>query len=200
MSYQVEALKKKRDQILKKARKTGRPEVLKKVKELNDFIKKSVKTERERLLKSKMKDHSPSTFWHTVYGLLGHASTSDVYPVRNEMGEPVTDEESIQMFADFFKKKVVDLADQNPIEDAVMLQYEPIEQFSEDEIRNAVSTFKSKRSSGPDEVPLVVMKDCLDVLVGHLDALFKLITDTGKIPKVWKTARIKPIFKKSDRT
>ncbi len=43
------------------------------VKQLNLEIKKTIKTERKKLISNKMKDSSPATFWHTVNGLLEEA-------------------------------------------------------------------------------------------------------------------------------
>jgi hypothetical protein len=52
---------------------------------------------------------------------------------------------------------------------------------------------------GPDEIPMIIFKECLGVLTPYLCHLFELIILKGRIPKVWKVARVKPIFKKGDK-
>lgn len=44
--------------------------------------------------------------------------------------------------------------------------------------------------------PLVVFKDSLSILERQILKLFNMIMVVGKMPKVWKVAKIKPIFKK----
>ncbi len=201
VNYQVEALKKKRDRQLKKARKTGAAGDRVKVKELDASIKRVLKKEKERLLRNKMKSSSPTTFWSVVNGLLGKGAPSDVYPLKMANEEVMPDDDIAQAFADFFKNKVDALAARNPIVDEpVDFSYVRIEPFSENEIRKAISTFKPKKSTSPDEIPMLVVKNCIDVLIAPIQHLFSLITEVGRIPKVWKTARLKPIFKKGDKT
>jgi hypothetical protein len=64
-------LKKNRDRILKKARRTDSVSLMLVVKELDKVIKKTVKKECDRLISNKMKNSSSATFWTTVNGLLG---------------------------------------------------------------------------------------------------------------------------------
>jgi len=48
--------------------------------------------------------------------------------------------------------------------------------------------------------PLVVFKDSLSILERQILKLFNMIMVVGKMPKVWKVAKIKPIFKKGDHS
>lgn len=197
VNYHIEAVKKKRDRLLKKARKTNDPKTMSRVKDLNKVIKTVVVRERDRLIKNKMKNSSSSTFWKTVNGLLGRASNSEI---RISDGNGfLSDEDAAQSFADFFQSKVEGLIGQNPIEDAVVdSNYVEIAAFTVEEIRKALESFKPKKSAGPDEIPLIVFKTCFDPLEEHVHCLFRQITTLGKIPRMWKLARLKPILKKGD--
>ncbi len=202
VSYNLEAIKKKRDRHIKMARKTGEGRYMVKVKELDKLIKKTVKTERDKIIKAKMKSSSPKTFWTAVNTLLGRTqSMEDEVVLRNENDEEITGDAAAQMFAMFFKEKVDKLLAKNKIEDEqTVLHYQPIEPFTCSEIRDALSSFKPKKSSGPDEIPLVVLKKCFDSLERPIKHLLYTIARYGKLPVSWKCARIKPILKKGDKT
>jgi exonuclease III len=198
-SYKIEALKKKRDRLFKEARKTGCINVMSKVKELNKAIKKLVVKEKKNLIANKMKNSSPVTFWSTINGLLGREKDANSYNLKTEKGF-LSVEETVQTFADFFDNKVKALVAKNPIEDIevpaeVKLARAP--EFSMKEIEVAISSFKPKRSSGPDEIPMTIIKTCFDVLKNAIFYLFKLINESGRIPSVWRVARVKPILKKA---
>jgi len=59
---QITSLQKRRDRMLKKAKKTQEIEHYAKVKELNKEIKLVVKKEKKRLVKNKLKNSSPQGF------------------------------------------------------------------------------------------------------------------------------------------
>jgi hypothetical protein len=200
-NYKVEALKKKRDRLFKMARRTKDPHVMSRVKDLNKDIKKLVKSESERLVKTKMKNCTAKTFWSTVNGLLGKTNERDLYRITDDDGKEQGEEDVAQAFADFFKGKVEQLVSENAIQDEeVSMDYDKIEYFSETEIDKAISTFKPKRSSGVDEIPMLVLKGCYNFIRPIIKKLFDIVVDVGRIPKIWKLARLKPIHKKGDKT
>ena len=199
VNYHIEAVKKKRDRLLKKARKTNDPKIMACVKELNIVIKKVVIKERNRLIKNKMKNSSSTTFWSTVNTLLGRSARPDAIRIVGQDGSFLNKEETVQEFADFFKGKVEKLINQNPIQDKpVNISYSEIPEFTLEEIQKALKSFKPKKSSGPDEIPLLIYKTCFGPLEKPVHSLFKQITRSGKIPTIWKLARLKPILKKGD--
>ncbi len=201
VNYHIEAVKKKRDRLLKKARKTNNPSIMVTVKELNAVIKSVVKRERDRIIKNKMKNSSAKTFWNTVNGLLGKGTNDDGISVLGPDGLPLSEEDAAQAFCDFFRNKVDNLIKVNPIPDKPpVINFPGISHFSHDEIRAALESFKPKKSAGPDEIPLIILKLCYSTLEDHIKHLFDLITERGRIPINWKTARLKPIFKKGNET
>jgi hypothetical protein len=200
VNYHVEAIKKKRDRMFKSYRKTGSLETLKIVKDLNLQIKRVIKKERQRTIKAKMKDSSPKTFWHTVNTLLGQSTSYDAIVLKDKDGFLMNEDEAAQSFADFFRSKVDQLVGKNPIEDLVNTdQYEAIRPFTDDEVETAVSNFRPKKSHGPDEIPMAVIKLCFSAIRDVVGALFRKITDLGRIPRDWKMACVKPIHKKGPK-
>ena len=200
INYHIEAVRKKRDRLIKKAHKTGNPKVMVKVKELNHVIKSVVKRERDRIIRNKIKDSSPKTFWKTVNDLIGKFQTMDEMKINDDAGDPLGPEDTSQAFSVFFKEKVDKLIAKNPIEDEEpRIEYEKIPSFTDEELQKALSSFKPKKSSGPDEIPMLVIKTCFDCLKPWIVRLFEKIIQVGYIPDTWKLARLKPIFKKGDR-
>jgi len=160
-----------------------------------------VKTEQKRTVNLKLKDCSPKGFWHCVNGIMGRVNSDESLPIKiNNI--TVQDESKPDLFAAFFQKKVNDLIEQNPLNEkpACFDEDENCSSFTRDEIRYAMSTFKCKRSSGPDDIPLVVLKHGLEVYLNPLERLFSLILIEKKILTAWKVARIKPIHKKGERS
>jgi len=198
-SYRVEALKKKRDRLLKNARSKNCDKLWTFVKDLNKEIKRVVKEERQNIIKCKMKDSSPQTFWRTVSSQLGRVNTLDEFPLCDD-GHRIPEEEIPDVFGDYFVKKVETLLAgtncQATAEPTITLHY--LNEFTPLELETAVKSFKPKKSFGPDDVPLVVFKDSLPVMGNQILKLFNLIVVQGRIPDGWRLARIKPILKKGD--
>jgi hypothetical protein len=198
VNYSIEAMKKKRDRLIKKAKKENCAKSMSEVKFLDKAIKKQVVKERSRLINNKMKNSSANTFWSTMNDLLGRSGGKDMVHILDETGESfLNDEDTSEAFIQFFSTKVRDLIGKNPIEDEEPeISDATTTPFSLEEMRTAISTFKPKKSAGPDEVPLMVLKTCYPVLEPVLSRLFEKIVLTNRIPRAWKVARIKPIHKK----
>jgi len=198
-SVQIESLKKKRDRWLKKAKKSGDVEKFKRVKELNAEIKRVVKKEKKRVINLKINDSSPKGFWNTVNGLLGRNCKDAQFPIV-ENGQLIPDDQLADKFSEFFLTKVNNFIHRSALLDPpVQPGTQRLEPITCEEIRKAFSTFKPKKSTGPDDIPMLVLKCSQEVLMRHLSSLFNLIIAQCKIPEAWKTARLKPIFKKGDR-
>jgi hypothetical protein len=166
------------------------------------LVKKVIKKQRDKLISTKMKNSSATTFWKTVNEITGRSSSIDEMAILSPDGLSFINPEQLpQAFGDFFLSKVQKLVDQNPIEDEpVTLTYTGLSPFTIQEIKDAVSSFQPKRSAGPDEIPMAVFKHGLETLEPYIKKLFDNITTRGKIPWTWKTARLKPIHKKGDRS
>jgi hypothetical protein len=55
-------------------------------------------------------------------------------------------------------------------------------------------------TSGPDEIPSLVIRDCAAVFADPLCFLFNLILNTSCYPMRLKTSAVRPIHKKDDRS
>jgi hypothetical protein len=106
------------------------------------------------------------------------------------------------LFAKFFREKIDALAANSTIR-----QYDEPEEgrtpwnpFTVEEVKNALENSKSKKSTGQDDVPMLIVKHCSDVLKGPLMILFNKCMDKGWFPEDWKVAKVIPIHKKGDKS
>lgn len=72
--------------------------------------------------------------------------------------------------------------------------------ITEDEIIRASKKLKNKMTSGSDDVPSFLVRDCIGVLAYPLKVLFNLALESVTFPSRWKEARIVPVFKSGDRS
>ena len=61
-----------------------------------------------------------------------------------------------------------------------------------------MKNINAKKACGPDIISNIVLNECANEIAPVLSNIFQLSIDTGKLPKDWKKANIRPIFKKGD--
>ena len=67
-------------------------------------------------------------------------------------------------------------------------------------IRNLIRQLQCSKSPGSDKVPVKIIKDAIDAISLPLALIFNSSLQNGTFPKMWKVARVVPIFKSSQRT
>ena len=68
------------------------------------------------------------------------------------------------------------------------------------DMEKALSSLKIFKSPGPDGIHPRLLKECAKELALPLKLLFDKTMECGKIPKKWKEAEVRPIFKKGSKT
>lgn len=63
-----------------------------------------------------------------------------------------------------------------------------------------IQRLNPQKVSGPDKIPIIVLKETVNEISPVLKNIFQHSLDTADIPSDWKNANIVPIFKKGDRT
>lgn len=58
----------------------------------------------------------------------------------------------------------------------------------------------SKQGIGPDMIPVIFIKECMDNLLTPLQMIFNKSLGEGAFPRIWKTAAVSPIFKSGNRS
>jgi hypothetical protein len=74
-----------------------------------------------------------------------------------------------------------------------------INKVDEKQIYSAISKLKANMTSGLDQIPAFIIKDCANVFLKPLSILFNMCLKTATFPEVWKQSRITPVHKSGDK-
>jgi Reverse transcriptase (RNA-dependent DNA polymerase) len=69
-----------------------------------------------------------------------------------------------------------------------------------DKMCKALGALNINKASGPDGLNPRVLKELCHELANPLTYLFNKSMNAGKLPKAWKEAEVRPIFKKGDKS
>ena len=69
-------------------------------------------------------------------------------------------------------------------------------EFRTEQIKRVLKKLKRKTSSGPDDLPSILFNSLACQLASPLAKIYNCIMSAGKVPGLWKQARVIPIFKK----
>lgn len=72
--------------------------------------------------------------------------------------------------------------------------------ITEEGVRRRLESLIESKASGPDEIPARFLKTMAPIIARPITQLFQQSLNTGVIPKDWKTAIVRPIFKKGDKS
>ncbi|XP_053691665.1 uncharacterized protein LOC128740165 [Sabethes cyaneus] len=72
--------------------------------------------------------------------------------------------------------------------------------FSETDVAAAIKKLKPSLQPGPDGIPPIIFKNCVDTLCAPLTAICNLSLSQSSFPDAWKESFLFPVFKKGDRT
>jgi hypothetical protein len=194
----LEKMKKKRNRLLTKFKRSGDKEYLLKARTLNRKLKKEFKKRTREIIQVKATSGNPKTFWATVGNLLGNNSSRDI--ILKEKEGMINDPSTLSArFLDFFVNKVYGLSNlaTRPMDQIVYEPPRPLT-FTEDDLINVLKEVKNKKCSGIDNVPLLVAKDFVS---GHLDLALRIFNNAAiSFPTPWRTARVLPLHKKGSKT
>ena len=70
---------------------------------------------------------------------------------------------------------------------------------TKEEIIEIISSFKPKKSAGPNSIPTKILRLLTDDISEHLSIIFNTSFATGIIPKKLKVAKVIPIHKKDSK-
>jgi len=168
------------------------------VEELNRKIKNKIRTERQRIINTKMTSPDPKAFWRQIKLLQGDGTKEkppDFFQTADN--QKITENEDIsKAFLEFFQGKVIDLSNQETPYSWV--RSEEILSFSEEDVSNALESFKSKMSSGSDGIMMKVVKDTTPDILVYITELMNKVAKEG-MPNPWKLSLIRPLHKKGNR-
>jgi hypothetical protein len=64
-----------------------------------------------------------------------------------------------------------------------------------EEVISLTKSLKGKPTAGDDDIPENLFKQCIHLIKGPLAHIYNLSLNSGVFPDVWKTAKVKPLYK-----
>jgi hypothetical protein len=135
----------------------------------------------------------PKKFWSFINSKKNFNSVPASMVFNNTT---ITDPQTIvESFADYFSQSF----GRNPSVDIPSAPYSynvfNLTSVTYDDVLKALKRLK-RMTSGPDQIPAFVIRDCASVFAKPLQMLFNLILRNNCYPTKWKLSTIRPIFKK----
>ena len=119
---------------------------------------------------------------------------SDLDKPNGEMTE--NDEEKSQVLNDFFSSVFVQESKDNiPTFDKEVENNLSNIQITENDMLNVLKSLNVNKSPGPDGIHPKILRELCNELSYPLKVLFDKTMNEGKLPKGWKEAEVRPIFK-----
>ena len=189
----------KKDRAHKNYKKFNTNIYLEQFKTLRSLIKQQIKAAYETYIHDLERNiHSdPSKFWSFVQTKKNRSRIPGAVHYNNVTYD--TPQSVVDGFASFFSDVYLQ---SDPSHKVPLLSlnntHVNIKPITDQDIINAAKKLKNKLTSGVDNVPSFIVRDCIYAFIAPLRFLFNLILTTGIYPDIWKTTKLCPILKTGD--
>lgn len=205
-SEKLVTLRRKKMNLLKKARRTKSGKMFEKCRKLDRNFRREVKMIKKRKIENLMQTHSGNTasFWKAVKISKGNLENETIpYKLVDGDLEAISNKEKAELFANYFDRKVTEAGNQtdcNVLHGHRFITHGKEREFgfTRKVISDALNALKSKTCFGVDRVPMRLLHDAKEILLEPIYELFNRIEVEGSIPSIWRISRIKPLLKKGD--
>ena len=68
-----------------------------------------------------------------------------------------------------------------------------------EEVISLTKSLKVKPTAGDDDIPENLLKQYMQLIKGHLAHIYTLSLNSGVFPDIWKTTKVKPLYKNGDK-
>lgn len=192
---------KKKARLFKKYKKTHNEHFLQEFRELRYLVKEQISAAYNNYIDNVQASISndPQYFWSYVHSKNGTSRIPGKISYDNTFYDKPQD--IVDVFGEFFKNVYLppETDDKKHTELPNIHENITFQNISENDILNATKKLKNKMTSGPDNIPSFIIKDCIGVLAVPLRILFNLALKTKTFPSRWKVAKVCPVFKSGDR-
>nr|CAI5870437.1 unnamed protein product [Callosobruchus analis] len=189
--------------LLNRFKRSGDYQILNEFKSLRATIKSQLSKAYSDYLSRVQSSicNDPRQFWSYVHS----KNKSSRIPNEMKLSDSTlkTPSAIINGFADFFNSVFatnIDCTDytRNTKSRSQLNIY--FDNITEKEIISASKKLKNKLTSGPDNIPSLLVKDCIYVFAKPLLSIFNLSVTTNTFPDTWKLSRVCPVFKSGNRS
>lgn len=203
---EIEKIKNKRNRMYKTWKMKKSENNFNKLRSLNEELIETIKRIKKKRIYQKYNPKNPKDMWDKV-NLITGKNTANIISIEDEDGLHTNDNILAQKFSDHFSKKIRILRKDIKIEDTghgnemfELSEYKNEEiKINIETVRNILRKLQNKKSAGPDEIPMKIIKDSEPTLSSFYHKLFQMILKERKIPEIWKQAKIRPLHKKGNK-
>ena len=141
---------------------------------------------------------NPKYFWKYVRDANKREVLPSLMTYNNMQAESCAD--IANLFSIFFSS-VFNLQNPYSVNEHTALNPDPssAETISIQTIFDAINKLELSSSSGPDEVPNIILKKCIFSITKPLHALFNKSLSSGIFPEKWKSSYVTPLYKSGER-
>lgn len=142
---------------------------------------------------------SPKTFWRYVND---NKQDKNEVPVCVVLADRESGDlqDASEIFADYFESTYSKAAFSPPeVSDFYGVSLSSLD-VSYDEVYDALSQLNDDCTSGPDQIPAILLKRCSFSLTFPLTVLFNISLQEGTVPSSWKMSYIIPILKSGSKS
>lgn len=171
-----------------------------KARNICNAVLDSAKFHYEQKVKNKLLNtyRDARSFWSFAKAVSSNFIKSSTPPLIDCDGNPIMDSKSkanffVKMFA---MNSTLEVTSQRPpVISAVRCRMKRIH-FRARVVNRILKGLNANKSSGPDGIPPMVLKNCSSSLSQPLARLFHLSYSSGIYPTNWKLTNVQPVFKK----
>ena len=147
---------------------------------------------------------NPKKMWQTINNVLDRSSKSTMPASLDIGGKKLTKEgdivEALNHHFVSVGPKLASKIEQNANDDPLQhINNEPttmrLTPVDDNYVPKAIKQLKNGKAPGPDKIPIILIKDAVDLISKPLTLIFNSSLWKGIFPDVWKLARVTPIFK-----
>lgn len=169
-------------------------------KKIRTLVKIQIKESYQTYIndvQSKIKSQ-PSDLWKFANSKRGISRIP--YKLRDNSNEYSDPKDIVNAFASTFSSFFTQNPQLHPEDVLSNCNNFTIPNVSEEDLLKIMSKLSNKTTSGDDQLPSFLIKDCKYVFVDPLQTIINLAITTKTFPVRWKIARITPVFKKGDKS
>jgi hypothetical protein len=192
----------KKRKLYDRARKTGDFEHWDKFKELrrkNDRQMRKLHRDHVRGIGDSLESENTKPFWNyvkalrrDVFGVSPLSSNGRIVSTAQEKAEALNTQ-----FCSVFTKE--DLSTVPDLGNSTVPDM-PDLKITTEGVEKLLQNLKINKSSGPDNVPARILKECAPSVAPILQKIYQKSISSGSLPRDWLNANVSPIFKKGDRS
>ena len=187
-----------KNNIARRLRKKEQAFLRQRINNLKRTIKRDIQEDYQVFISNTANEikHNPNRLWSYVK----QRRNSSRIPSRMnyndaELNNP---EAIVNAFAAFFSETFAVSSDSSVELPSANTEHLHISGFNDDEFAQAIKKIKANLTSGSDNIPAFLLKDCASYFKEPLLYIYNLCMSTSTYPMAWKMSKVIPVFKSGD--